>query len=192
MNRNSEKYAKEGAGAKALERKRMEEDRLRDEIEKKNIEEELKRKRKDEQIKSRIKETSDENMRIIHEKEREKARRQEENRELRDRYQREYQESLEEERKRNENKRTSALEMKIKLDQQIQEKYGREDGIEGGAGLKGIRGMRNTLSQREIELNKSLLKKMEEDGAFQEEVFRRLNPNTDPRAGRPNGGSIFP
>lgn len=192
MNKNSEKYAKEGAGAQAIERKRIEDERLRGEIEKKNLEEELKRKRKDDLIKSRMKETSEENMKIIQEKEKEKEKKQIENRELRDRYQREYEESREEERRKNENRRTNAMEMKVKLDQQIQEKHVREDGELGGAGIKGIRGIRNSLSQREIELNKSLLKKMEEDGAFQEEVYRRLNPNQNATRGRPTGGSIFP
>jgi hypothetical protein len=165
MQRFSDKYQLEGAGSKEQEQKRQEESRLAEEIIRKNRDDEEKRRTKSELTKKRIKETSDENLKIIREKEREKHQQDEANRELRDKFQREYEESRVEEKQRNERRRLGAMEMKAALDQQIQEKH------HGGSGG------RNTLSQREVELNKSLLKKIEDDKGFQEEVYRRLNPD---------------
>jgi hypothetical protein len=165
MKKFSEKYEREGAGAMEQEQRRKEEAKLSEEILLKNREEEMKRVAKSELMKRRIKETSEENLRLIQEKEREKSRREQENRELRERYQREYEESREEEKKKQERKRLTAMEMKAQLDRQIDDK---------GGSLSS--GMRNQLSQREVELNKSLLKKIEDDKEFQMEVYRRLNP----------------
>lgn len=165
MKRFSDKYEKDGAGAKEQEMKRQEERRLLEEIERKNREEELKRHTKEELQKRQIRETSEENLRIMREKEREKNQKIEENRQLRDKFQREYEESKEEEKRKNERKRIHAMELKAGLDQQIQERHSNT----GSA-------IRNTLSQREMELNRSLLKKIEDDREFQEEVYRRLHP----------------
>jgi hypothetical protein len=169
MKKFSDKYEREGAGAKEQEQRRREEAKLSEEINLKNREEELKRLAKSELSKKRIKETSDDNLRIMQEKERERLRRQEENRELRERYQREFEESQREEKEKNERKRMTAAQMKAQLDRQIHDKH-------GGSTNE----MRNQLSQREVELNKSLLKKIEDDKEFQLEVYRRMNPDAMP------------
>jgi hypothetical protein len=171
MKRFSDKYEREGAGSKEQEQKRQEESRLAQEIIRKNRDDEEKRRSKSELTKKRIKETSDENLRIIREKEREKYQQDQENRELRGKFQQEYEDSRVEEKRKNERRRLGALEMKAALDQQIQEKQNL-----GSGG-------RNTLSLREMELNKSLLKKIEDDKGFQEEVYRRLNPDTSAAGG---------
>lgn len=169
MKKFSDKYEREGAGAQEQDQRRREEAKLSEEINLKNREEELKRLAKSELIKKRIKETSEDNLRIIKEKERERLRRQEENLELREKYQREFEESQREEKEKNERKRMTAAEMKAQLDRQIHDKH-------GGSSNE----MRNQLSQREVELNKTLLKKIEDDREFQLEVYRRLNPDAVP------------
>jgi hypothetical protein len=165
MNRFAQKYDTDGAGARERSVIERNEERLQMEIHQKIVAEEEAARRKEELAKERRRLVSEDNLKIIQEKERRKNERREESVALKERFASEYSESQEAEGRKAERKRIQAQEIKRGLDVQIEEKK-RSQSLE----------VRNGLTPREIELNKSLLKKMQDDPLFQDAIYKKLNP----------------
>ena len=140
------KFETEGAGAHEREINERNERRLLEEIREKNKAEELIEKKKLEERQRRTQEISLENYRIMQDRAHKKEKMLKESALMKTKFEREYNESMEAEARKMEHKRLKAMELKRGLDDQIAEKR-RKD---GGA-------VKNSLNQREIELNKVIL-----------------------------------
>jgi len=172
MHSIGKKFETEGAGAKERELNERNERRLKDEIREKNEIEETRERKKNEDRLLRTQAISAENYRIMQLKELKKENALKDSVEMKARFESEYAESKQADARNKEHKRVKALEVKRGLDVQIAEKKYNE----GDAA-------RNALNSREIELNKSLLKKIEGDHNFQKAIYDRLNPQKQKESG---------
>jgi len=159
------RFETEGAGAKERKINEQNERRLQEEIREKNAIEELKERKKIEDRQSRTQSISAENYRIMQERALKKEHALRDSAAMKARFEKEYMESKEAEARKEEHRRLKAMELKRGLDVQIAEKRFSE-----GDSAK------NALNSREIELNKSLLKKIEKDENFQKSIYNRLHP----------------
>ncbi|CAE7465683.1 unnamed protein product [Symbiodinium microadriaticum] len=165
MGRFEAKYATEGAGAKERENVRINEERLQREVQRKQQLEEANASKRDMERKERIRLASEENYRIMQEKEELRLSAKREGAALKLKYQAELDESSQTAAKEAARKRQKAMELKRGLDEQVSFKRQCES-----------KEAMNGLDSRERELNKSLLKKMEQDPKYQHAIYERLHP----------------
>lgn len=168
------KFATEGAGKKQMEDAKREEERMLKEIARKEQMDSEKERLKILNAKERTRAAQEFNLTVIERKKKEKEEQIEQNRLLQERFMKEAQEAKEMERKALAARKQKASAVAHNLTEQIEDRIKRshED--------------KNSLSVREIQLNKDLISKIEKDPELQRKIQEKLNPPSTQRVTRSN------